>query len=56
MRYRDAIVSVISLAVAVVTLAGMAHTDEFAQATRAEAVGFDALAHEVFAPSKGQAK
>jgi hypothetical protein len=56
MRYRDAIVSVITVLVAVVTLAGMAHTDEFAQATYAEAVGFDALAHEVFAPSKEQAK
>lgn len=56
MRYRDAIVSVITLAVAVVTLAGMAHTDEFAIATQAEASGFDALAHEVFAPSKEQAK
>ena len=56
MRYRDAIVSVITVLVAVATLAGMAHTDEFAQATHAEAVGFDALAHEVFAPSKEQAK
>jgi hypothetical protein len=56
MRYRDAIVSVITLALAVVTLAGMAHTDEYVQATHAEAVGFDALAHQVFAPSKEQAK
>ena len=56
MRYRDAIVSVLTLVLAFVTLAGMAHTDEFAQATRAEAVGFDALAHQVFAPGKEQAK
>ena len=56
MRYRDAIVSAVSLVAALVTLAGMTHTDEFAQATHAEAVGFDALAHQVFAPSKEQAK
>jgi hypothetical protein len=56
MRYKDAILSVITLALAVVTLAGMAHTDEYAHGTHAEAVGFEALAHQVFAPSKGQAK
>ena len=56
MRYRDAIVSVLTLALAVVALAGVAHTDEFAHATYAEAVGFEALAHEMFAPAKEATK
>ncbi len=48
MRIRDTFVSIITLVLAVITVTGMAYTDQFPQAAKAESVGFDALAHQVF--------
>ncbi len=48
MRIRDTFVSVVTLVLAVITVTGMAYTDQFPQAATAESVGFDALAHQVF--------
>jgi hypothetical protein len=48
MRYQNGIMAVITLVLAMITVTGMAYTDEFPQAARAEAVGFDALAHDLF--------
>ena len=48
MRFRDSIISVVTLVLALITVTGMAYSDQFPQATTAESVGFDALAHQVF--------
>jgi hypothetical protein len=48
MRYQNGIMAVITLVLAMITVTGMAYTDEFPQAARAEAAGFDALAHDLF--------
>jgi hypothetical protein len=52
MRYKDAIITAIALTVSLMTLTGMAYTDQFQQAARAESAGFDALAHDLFDGSK----
>ena len=52
MRYKDAIITAIALAASLTMLTGMAHTDQFQQAARAESVGFDALAHDLFDGSR----
>jgi hypothetical protein len=52
MRIRDTFVSIVTLVLAVITVTGMAYTDQFPQAATAESVGFDALAHQVFSASK----
>jgi hypothetical protein len=48
MRYQNGIMAVITLVLAMITVTGMAYTDEFPQAARAESAGFDALAHDLF--------
>jgi hypothetical protein len=48
MRIRDTFISVVTLVLAVITVTGMAYTEQFPQAATAESVGFDALAHQVF--------
>jgi hypothetical protein len=48
MRIRDTFVAVVTLVLAVITVTGMAYTDQYPQAATAESVGFDALAHQVF--------
>ncbi len=48
MRIRDSFISVVTLVLAVITVTGMAYSDQFPQAATAESVGFDALAHQVF--------
>lgn len=48
MRYQNGFVAVVALVLSLITLTGMAYTDEFPQAARAESVGFDALAHNLF--------
>ena len=48
MRYQKAILAVVTLAMAVITMTGTAYTDHFPQATQAESIGFDALAHDLF--------
>jgi hypothetical protein len=52
MRNKDAIFTAIALVLSMVTLTGMAYTEQFQQAARAESVGFDALAHDLFDGSK----
>ena len=48
MRYQNGIVGAVTLALAAVTMVGSVYTDQFPQATHAESVGFDALAHDLF--------
>lgn len=49
MRYRDGFISTaVGIVLSAAMLAGTAYTDQFPQAARAESVGFDALAHQVF--------
>jgi hypothetical protein len=52
MRNKDAIFTAIALVLSLMTLTGMAYTEQFQQAARAESVGFDALAHGLFDGSK----
>jgi hypothetical protein len=52
MRYKDAIITAIALAVSLATLTGMAYTDQFQQAAVTESAGFDALAHNLFDGSR----
>jgi hypothetical protein len=40
--------TVVTLVLAMITVTGIAYTDEFPQAARAEAIGFEALAHDLF--------
>ena len=49
MRYQNVFVAVVALVLSLITLTGMVYTDEFPQAAQAESVGFDALAHDLFA-------
>jgi len=48
MRNKDAFMTAIALVLSLVTLTGMAHTDQFQQAAVTENAGFDALAHNLF--------
>lgn len=48
MRYQNSFVAVVALVLSLITLTGTAYTDRFPQVARAESVGFDALAHELF--------
>ena len=48
MRYKDATMTAIALVLSLVTLTGIAHTDQFQQAAVTENAGFDALAHNLF--------
>lgn len=48
MRYKDAIITAIALAVSLTVLTGMAYSDQFQQAAVTENAGFDALAHNLF--------
>lgn len=52
MRNKDAIFTAIALILSMATLTGMAYTETFQQAARAESFGFDALAHDLFDGSK----
>ncbi len=45
MRYHNVIISLVSLALAAVVATGTLSSGQFPQASRAESVGFDALAH-----------
>ena len=51
MRFRDTLISVVTLVLGLITVTGMAYTDQFPQAATAESVGFEALAHQVFSTS-----
>ena len=52
MRYKDAIITAIALVLSLLTLTGMAYTDQFQQAAVVETAGFDALAHDLFDGAK----
>ena len=47
MRYQNGIIILVSLAVAAVATLGSVYSEQYPQASRAESVGFDALAHEL---------
>jgi hypothetical protein len=49
MRYQNGIVAVATVLLGALMLTGTLFTGHFPQAARAEAVGFDALAHDLFA-------
>jgi hypothetical protein len=49
MRYQNSIVAVAAVLLGALMLTGTLFTGHFPQATRAEVVGFDALAHDLFA-------
>jgi hypothetical protein len=49
MRYQNVIMSVVMALLASVTVTGMVYTERYGQAAHAEVVGFDALAHDLFA-------
>ncbi|RSZ60650.1 hypothetical protein HF313_18900 [Massilia atriviolacea] len=48
MRYQKAIMMIVTIAMAMLTLTGTALSDRFPQAASAESIGFDALAHDLF--------
>lgn len=48
MRYQNGIIGVVMLTLAAITMVGSAYTEHFPQASHAESVGFDALAHDLF--------
>jgi hypothetical protein len=50
MRCQNGLVALVALVLSLITLAGIAYTDQFPQAARAESAGFDALAHNLFGP------
>ena len=63
MRYQNGLVGVVSLMLAAVVATGALYSDQFPQASSAESVGFDALAHDLLdgifdidAPSAGKSK
>lgn len=49
MRYQNGIVAVATVLLGALMLTGTLFHGHFPQATRAEALGFDALAHDLFA-------
>lgn len=52
MRYKDAIITAIALVLSLLTLTGMAYTEQYQQAATVENSGFDALAHNLFDGTK----
>ena len=64
MRYQNGIIGIVSLILAAAVAAGAVYSDQFPQASHAESIGFDALAHDLFdgvftgadAPAAGQSK
>jgi hypothetical protein len=62
MRYQHGLIGLVSLALAALIATGAVYSDQFPQASTAESVGFDALAHELLgdligvAPSQGPSK
>ncbi len=47
MRYQNGIIGIVGLVLATVMAAGAVVSEQFPQASQAQAVGFDALAHEL---------
>jgi hypothetical protein len=48
MRYQNGLVTLATVLLSMVLLTAFAYIDQFPQAARAESVGFDALAHDLF--------
>ena len=48
MRYQNGLIGIITLVLAALTMVGSMYTHEFPQASHAESIGFDALAHDLF--------
>lgn len=48
MRYQSGIIGIVGLLLATVMTAGAVVSEQFSQASQAEVVGFDALAHDLF--------
>jgi hypothetical protein len=47
MRYQNGIIGIVSLVLAGAVATGALYSDQFPQASSAESVGFDALAHDM---------
>jgi hypothetical protein len=48
MRYQNGLIGIIAVVLAAVTMLGSVYTEQYAQASQAQSVGFDALAHDLF--------
>ncbi len=47
MRYQNGIIGIVGLVLAALMTLGTVYADQFPQASSAESVGFDALAHDL---------
>ncbi len=47
MRYQNGIIGIVGLAMAALMTLGTVYADQFPQASSAQSVGFDALAHDL---------
>lgn len=62
MRYQNGIAGIVGIVLAAVMAVGTVYSDNFPAASRAQSVGFDALAHDLLGgvmgpgPSSGQPK
>jgi len=48
MRYQNGVIGIITLVLAAVTMVGTVYSDQYPQASHAQSIGFDALAHDLF--------
>jgi hypothetical protein len=53
MRVQNGLIGFMTIVLAAVTMLGSVYTSDFSQASQAESVGFDALAHNLFADVLG---
>ena len=53
MRYQNGIAGIVGVMLAAVMTVGTLYADHFPQASRAQSVGFDALAHDLLDPVIG---
>ena len=56
MRYQNGIIGIVSLLMAALMALGTVYADQFPQASSAESVGFDALAHDLLGGLLGAAE
>jgi hypothetical protein len=47
MRYQNGIIAIVGFVLAAVMAVGTVYSDQFPQASAAESIGFDALAHDL---------
>lgn len=55
MRYQNGIIAIVGLTMVGLMTLGTVYADQFPQASSAESVGFDALAHDLLADLLGAA-